>query len=356
MHRTSIISLMKSISRRDFLKYYSATLAAGLFLPNTITSIGATPLENGRVATDQVSVYAQPDDTSRILRQQYRDEVFTIYEDVISEKGPGYNPLWHRVWGGYIHSARIQKVETRFIRPLSTVPDTGLLTEITVPYTQAYRYTKTYGWVPIYRLYYGSTHWIIGVEEGPDGQPWYRIRDELLAARHENYHAPAEHMRYIQPDEYAPLSTHVPLEDKLIEVDLSTQVLTAFEGSKEVLRTKISSGLPSISVNNKNTDTDTPRGEFSVFRKTPSKHMGGGYFTDDLDAYILPGVPWASFFVENGVAFHGTWWHNNFGTTMSHGCINMRTEEALWIYRWTMPICEPNIVETNGRGTHVIVH
>jgi lipoprotein-anchoring transpeptidase ErfK/SrfK len=350
-----IIIKMKLFSRRDFLKYSSAALAAGIFLPDPSLLLNSATLENGRVATDQVSVYAQADDTSTIIRQLFRDEIFTIYEDVISEKGPGYNPLWHRVWGGYVHSARIQKVETRLNQPLSSVPETGLLTEITVPYTQAYRYTKTYGWMPIYRLYYGSTHWIIGVEEGPDGQPWYRIRDELLAARHENYHAPAQHMRYIQPEEYSPLSTNVALEDKLIEVDIATQTLTAYEGGTEVLHTKISSGLPSITVNNKNTDTDTPRGEFSVFRKTPSKHMGGGYFTDDLDAYILPGVPWASFFVENGVAFHGTWWHNNFGMTMSHGCVNMRTAEALWIYRWTLPVCEPNTVETNGRGTRVVV-
>ena len=217
-------------------------------------------VELGRVATDQLSVYSAPDDKSKIIGQHFRDEIVNIYEDVISDKGPGYNPLWHRVWRGYMHSARIQKVETRLNEPLPTVPETGILTEITVPYTQAYRYTSFYGWQPIYRLYYGSTHWIIGIDLGPDGQPWYRIRDELLSSKGENYHAPAIQMRYIPPEEYSPLSTDVPATDKSIDVDLSLQTLTAYEGSTEVFKTRISSGLPNTSNGGKKeSHSDTQR-------------------------------------------------------------------------------------------------
>lgn len=344
---------MGTISRRNFLKLSALSLGSLSFRPLSKSPSLLEGFEVGRIAYDQLSVYSAPDETSSIVAQHFRDELVNIYEDVVSEQGPGYNPLWHRVWRGYMHSARIQKVKTRLNEPLNSVPETGILTEISVPFTQAYRYTKTYGWQPIYRLYSESLHWIIGIDEGPDGQPWYRIRDELLSARHENYHAPAIHMRPIPPEEYSPLSPDIPPEDKLIEVDLGTQTLTAFEGSKEVLKTRISSGLPNSYSGKNLVDTDTPRGKFNVFRKTPSKHMGGGYFTDDLDAYILPGVPWVSFFVSNGVAFHGTWWHNNFGMTMSHGCINMRTEEAKWIFRWTTPVHPANIVETNGMGTKV---
>jgi hypothetical protein len=309
----------------------------------------------GRIATDQLSVYSAPDDKSRIISQHFRDELVNIYEDVISDKGPTFNPLWHRVWRGYLHSARIQKVKTRLNEPLSTVPETGILTEITVPYSQSYRYTKTYGWQSNYRLYYESLHWIIGVEQGPDGQPWYRIRDEFLSDPSENYFAPAAHMRHILPEEYSPLSPDISPDQKSIEVNLATQTLTAYEGSTVVLNTRISSGMADTLIGKKRNNTDTPRGDFNVFRKTPSKHMGNGFFTDDLDAYILPGVPWVSFFHESGVAFHGTWWHNNFGVPMSHGCVNMRTAEAKWIFRWTTPINPPNTVETNGIGTRVHV-
>ncbi len=344
---------MNSYTRRNFIKLSALSLSALAFRPMAGNNLLLKGVEQGRIAYDQLSVYSAPDEKSSIISQHFRDEVINIYEDVISDKGPGYNPLWHRVWRGYMHSARIQKVKTHINEPLKSVPETGILTEISVPYTQAFRFTKTYGWQPIYRLYESSLHWIVGIDEGPDGQPWYRIRDELLSAHHENYHAPAIHLRPIPPEEYAPLSTEVPAEDKLIEVNLGTQVLTAFEGSKEVLKTKISSGIPNSNLNKNEIGTDTPRGDFRVFSKLPSKHMGGGYFTDDLDAYILPGVPWVTFFVENGVAFHGTWWHNNFGMVMSHGCINMRTEEARWIFRWTTPVTPANTVETNGHGTKV---
>jgi len=87
----------------------------------------------------------------------------------------------------------------------------------------------------------------------------------------------------------------------------------------------------------------------------PSKHMGDGKLTDDIFAYELPGVPWVCFFHETGVAFHGTYWHHNFGRKMSHGCINMHTEEAKWLYRWTTPVASPYEWEKKGYGTRVIV-
>lgn len=350
-----IIPTMPSISRRDFLKLSTLSLGALAFRPPAIDSSLMEGVEIGRIAGDQISIYTSADEKSQIVGQHFRDELVHIYEDVISDKGPGYNPLWYRVWRGYLHSAHIQKVKVRLNEPLQSVAETGLLAEITVPFTQAYRYTKTFGWEPIYRLYYGSLHWIIGLEEGPDGQPWYRIRDELLAADYENYHAPANHMRYILPEEYTPLSPNVPMDQKRIEVNLTTQSLTAYEGNSIVFNTRISSGLPNTANGKKKNETETPKGDFRVFRKMPSKHMGGGLFTDDPTAYILPGVPWCSFFTERGVAFHGTWWHNNFGVPMSHGCINMKTDEAKWIFRWTTPAVPPNTVEINDAGTKVHV-
>ena len=89
----------------------------------------------------------------------------------------------------------------------------------------------------------------------------------------------------------------------------------------------------------------------------PSKHMGNGRITDDIAAYELPGVPWVSFFVfETGVAFHGTYWHYNFGRRMSHGCVNMTMEDAKWLYRWALPISEFFEWEHRGLGTQVVVY
>lgn len=345
---------MKLLNRREFLQYSTLGMGGLALIPKMkLSSLSNLPQDIGRVAIQSVSVYSAPDDTSSIIMQRYRDELLHIYYEEISEKGPGYNPLWYRVWRGYVHSAHVVKVKNTINPILDSVPDTGQLTEVTVPYSQSYRYTKLYGWQPIYRLYYGSLHWIIGIDEGPDGQPWYRIRDELLSARHENYHVPAQHLRPVLPEEYSPISTNVPPDQKRIEVNLETQTLIAYESDKEVFKTIISSGIPNAG--RKGSTWDTPRGTFNVFSKIPSKHMGEGYFTDDLEAYILPGVPWVSFFVENGIGFHGTYWHRNFGMTMSHGCINMKTDEAKWIFRWTTPAASPNVVETNGTGTLVKV-
>ena len=84
--------------------------------------------------------------------------------------------------------------------------------------------------------------------------------------------------------------------------------------------------------------------------------MGNGDLFAGIDGYELPGVPWTSFFTGDGQAFHGTYWHENFGTPMSHGCINMRTSEAKWLFRWLRPISKYDAVNTPGLGTGVEIH
>ena len=62
--------------------------------------------------------------------------------------------------------------------------------------------------------------------------------------------------------------------------------------------------------------------------------MAGG---TNAAGYDLPGISWTSLFVGDGVAIHSTFWHNDYGTPRSHGCINCRPEDAKWIFRWTEP-------------------
>ena len=134
------------------------------------------------------------------------------------------------------------------------------------------RYNVYNGWEPVYRLYFQSLHWICGLEEGPDGQVWYRIRDELL---HVEYLAPAIHFRPINAEELTPISPDVPPAKKRIEVSLSMQNLTAYEDEKVVMRTKISSGaltppnLPPDAI-----PTTTPSGRFQRASKNAFKAYG----------------------------------------------------------------------------------
>ena len=51
----------------------------------------------------------------------------------------------------------------------------------------------------------------------------------------------------------------------------------------------------------------------------------------------IPGVGWTILFSGTGVAIHSTFWHNDYGTPRSHGCVNVKPEDAQWIFRWTLP-------------------
>ena len=327
--------MKRNLSRRDFLKLGAAALG-GLALTPVFP-----PLEDFddstivRVATKSVSIHSQADDSSRIVSQLYRDELVRVYELVKAEK-PEYNPYWYRVWGGYVHRARLQPVKVLYHQPLDTIPSgERRLAEVTVPFAQPWRFTKVKGWEMLnFRLYFESVHWLDGLEQGPDGKPWYRIFDELVSVP---YYVPATYLRPIPHEELAPISPEIPFENKRIEVNLTTQKLIAFEYDKPVFTTTISSGIIAGRSNPKQLSTKTPNGEFHIEEKMPTKHMGDGNLFADADDYELPGVPWTCFFTPAGHAFHGTYWHDNFGVPMSHGCINMRTVDAKWLFRWARP-------------------
>ena len=129
-----------------------------------------------------------------------------------------------------------------------------------------------------------------------------------------------------------PIEDFPTLTEKWVDVDLSHQRVTAYEGTRPVASFLISSGKAR---------TPTVTGVFRIWAKISSQTMEGGS-TAAGDYYNLPGVQWVSYFYKD-YSFHGTYWHNNFGTPMSHGCINMTNRDAGWIYDWMGP-------ENPGRG------
>jgi lipoprotein-anchoring transpeptidase ErfK/SrfK len=231
---------------------------------------------------------------------------------------------------------------------LPRVLETGRLGEVTVPFTQSLYKNSKEELVKLYRLYFQSMHWITGLVDGPDGKPWYRLTDEWLGV---HYYVPAQDVRPLSADEFEPLAPTAPESEKLIEVSLEKQILTAYQFGIPVFQTSVSTGRRYM---------ETPTGKFLVNRKYPSKHMGDGGITSDLNAYELVGVPWVSFFHDNGIAFHGTFWHDNFGAPMSQGCVNMRNEDARWLFRWCSPAYDPGAqfksgYKRVGSGTRVVV-
>ena len=351
--------MTRPISRREFLKLSLLTLGALAFNPFPVPA-GERNYPSGMLGrvtvSNRVTVYREPDWNSPVVGYlNVKDQLIQLYYEIQSESGPAYNPLWYRVWGGFIHCAYIQRVRFNFNQILPGLPEIGHLCEVSVPYSQAYSYNQYRGWEKLYRLYYETTHRVIGLEKGPDGKTWYRI----FGTNGAEYMAPAEHLRPIPAAEMAPVAMDVPPELKRIEVNTTTQQLTAYQDKDVVLQTSVSTGLP-IRPDPNGIPWETPIGTFYIFEKRPSTHMGDGRLTGDPEAYELPGVPWTMYFTTDGVAFHGAYWHNNFGMQMSHGCINMRPPEARWLFRWAtpelpLPPPEGGSWIKRGRGTRVDV-
>lgn len=111
--------------------------------------------------------------------------------------------------------------------------------------------------------------------------------------------------------------TDISANQRWIDLDLSKQRLYAYEGNKIVRKFVVSTGT---------WVTPTVTGTYRIYVKYRYAHMSG-------PGYYLPNVPYTMYFYK-GYGIHGTYWHNNFGTPMSHGCVNMRTDESGWLFNW----------------------
>jgi len=154
-------------------------------------------------------------------------------------------------------------------------------------------------------------------------------------------------------EERAVLGDTTNNESKHIYVDLTNQRLYAYEGKKMVFNFPVSTGkwYP------------TPTGDFRIWVKLRYTRMSGG--DSSIGTYYnLPNVPFVMFFYNNeisktrGFALHGAYWHNNFGHPMSHGCVNMRTEDVEKLYSWANPVSTSNTTyaTSNDQGTLVTIY
>lgn len=112
-----------------------------------------------------------------------------------------------------------------------------------------------------------------------------------------------------------------------IEVNLSTQRLIAWEGGEAVYAVIVSTGTY---------DHPTLSGTFAIQSMYTTARMQG-------DDYDVPDVPYVMYY-DGSYGIHGTYWHNNFGTPMSHGCVNVAVDHAEWLFNWA------------SIGTPVVVH
>lgn len=106
-----------------------------------------------------------------------------------------------------------------------------------------------------------------------------------------------------------------------VNINLSSQYMTIYQGNNILLELYISSGR---------SGWETPTGTFYVNRMLRYDTMVGNNIKGE--SWNVPDVPHAIYFTNNGHAIHGTYWHNNFGTPLSHGCVNMPEWAAEYLY------------------------
>ena len=131
----------------------------------------------------------------------------------------------------------------------------------------------------------------------------------------------------------APLPTVTPIpaavdpsvasinEWRWIDVNLTTQSLTAYENGVAVYTDLISSGLNA---------TPTLTGQFRIYLRLETQNMSGYHLGFD---YYIPNVPYVMYFYEN-YALHGAYWHNNFGNQHSHGCVNLSVPTSQFLFNF----------------------
>ncbi len=339
--------LNPQITRREFLKLASAgTLAFALKDLRADRVLAAAAPKHGRITWSGIPLYDAPTFKANKLSVFRADEVLEITSiDENGEPGNPYNSAWYQINGeGYTYSGWIQPVEINYQKPKFDIPTSGQVGEITVPFSITKKDPYVYA-DNGYRIFYGTTHWVQRVVVTREEKSiWYEIYDFYLK---KSFYVASHDMRLVPNDELTLLSPEVPNEEKKIVVDLSTQLVTAFEGEKLVFSERCSSGVKG---------NDTPQGEFRTYHKGPSVHMTNeGDAVEDETVYSLPGVPWCSFFTGAGNAFHGTYWHNDYGRPRSHGCVNLPSEAAKFLYRWTQPVVPPDedYIHKPGEGTNV---
>lgn len=283
----------------------------------------------------RLRIFTEPTPNSDSVRNVYWGYIGPIYRSVRGERydARSHSEIWFETNDGYIHSAFFVPCHEVFNAP-EEVTGNGFWGEVTVPVAWQHRRPSFEGYrfdFDHYKGFFGQVHRVVERADDADGRAWYRIFDDIEPNR--QAWVQAKHFRHVALSEFAPISPDV--QDKLIEINLGEQTLTCYETGSVVFKTRIASGTSLTDPSGNEIDFSTPYGDYQVQRKRPSRRMRGG------ESFGMPydvnGVPWCTYFSYTGAAIHGAYWHNNFGLPRSHGCINVTSDAAKWVYRWSQP-------------------
>ena len=334
---------MGSMSRRDFLKFSSIALL-GVAVPHWGADKpvdGPPPASLGRIASGASQpVRDEAKLNGKLVAYKRADEIIPLLSTVIGDAPWPSNPVWYQTADGYIHSAFVQPVEDQPSDGPAPITPPGIWVQVSVPIAETrLEPAAPYVWR---KLYYGSVYRAVDVTQDEIGQWWYRLQEGITYSP--GPYVLATSLRYVPPDALTPISPD--RTDKEIVIDLAAQELTCFEGDTPIFSTRTATGFA---------PHYTPRGDYELVRKSHTSYMIGG---EGVDHYDLPGVSFPSYFTWTAMAVHGTYWHNDYGRPRSHGCVNVTSDAALFVFRWTSPAVpydQHEILVKPGEGTKVVV-
>jgi lipoprotein-anchoring transpeptidase ErfK/SrfK len=355
-----------SVTRRDVLRLALIGLGGLAYQPiNHLKLLPDFPKAErlGRVTVGMVELKSSPDSTSGTVGVLYEDAVLPWLHEVAGVRNTGSfnNQRWVETPQGYIYGPYFQPVMDNPNNPIGNLPPSsrgpGFWAEVTVPYADAIleREPSSNSWVkaklekgqPL-RVYYHQIFWIDQIKTNTQGNVLYRVNPNYYGGVDMLWVA-AEAFRPLQNEELAPISPDVTNKRILVDAMPQRQLLSCFEGKSEVYFCRISSGAKFNIQGNLVDKWATPPGIHKITRKYISLQMSGG---TTGAGYDLPGIGWTTIFATGGVAIHSTFWHNNFGDPVSHGCVNVSPEDAQWIFRWTLPqvVYDPGMVDITVTG------
>lgn len=341
------------ISRRKFLQLSS--VAAGAVLVNPKLTVRKFTRNNNQMDSwpadsnlgrnclqGPINLRSTPDENGSVVKQLEKDAV-VIWEKEVVGGAPGglLSRRWVRTPEGYVYAPYLQPCRSILNVPISSFPSTSLgqgqWAELTVPYVDLTMdnppaRSPWLSAVDYPRLYYSQIVWIDQVRDPGNGNLQYRV-SEKYGSYGDVFWADARGFRILTNDDFLPISPDVA--DKKVIVNLTYQYLQCFEGSREVYFCRCSTGAKFNAAGEAVDKWATPPGPHPIYRKLASLHMAGGNMESGYDT---PGIGWVSIFAEGGAAVHSTFWHNDFGTPRSHGCVNVLPEDAKWVFRWTTPV------------------
>lgn len=352
--------MRRSVSRRDFLKLAGLGLGALAFRPLDVKFFDRLYAPKrlpqfpdseiiGRILNPDVPVRSRPNNDP-ILNTQIgtlpADTLIPWTREVIGNVVALTNQKYLETPDGYIWSSVVQPTRNIPNTPITEIPagQPGFWVEVTVPYVDlTLDGAPASPWIQSLiqfnfppRVYYGQVIWIDQIRQS-NGFVEYRWNESLGHGYGfgDIYWADGAGLKVLTEQDVAPISLEIDPAEKKIVVDLTYQTLSCFEGTNEVYFCRISSGAvfdPATGAISE--ERATPVGDLNTHWKILSLNMSGG---GSAAGYSTPAVPWDTVISGEGIAIHGAFWHNDFGERRSHGCINVKPDDAKWIFRWTTP-------------------